>query len=173
MKEFIIDNLDVLVTIIGFIITYKMTTMAVGDEIRKSKISHNAEMIHALPLELCEFMGKIQKHGNNDARLKDYEKIMSKILAYGSRDAVNIAVEVQQASYRTAKTGEDVGQTLLVLVSLLITQLKYDISEEIMSPESWFKMKINDYENVRVKVVSVTIEFIIKFGLNDAFYIEK
>ena len=42
---------------------------------------------------------------------------------------------------------------MLVLFSLLITQLKYEISDEIISPESWFKLKINDYDTVREKMI--------------------
>ena len=34
MKEFLLNNVDIFVTIIGFVITYHMTTKSVGDKIR-------------------------------------------------------------------------------------------------------------------------------------------
>lgn len=61
MKGFLINNLDVFVTILGFFITYKLTTKTFGNEIKKSKIDQNVEATHSLPLELCNMMSKIQK----------------------------------------------------------------------------------------------------------------
>lgn len=177
MKDFLLNNIDVMVTIIGFVITYHMTTKSVGDEIRKNKVAHNVEMIHSLPLELCNMMAKIQKSPgtNKKATIKqqDYEELMTKIFAYGSKDAVTLATEIQQTFYRIARTNEDYGQKLLILFSLLITQLKYDISDEIVSPESWFRLKINDYENVRNDMVLKINQLISELSLNEKFYVEK
>ena len=177
MKDFLLNNLDIFVTVIGFVVTYHMTTKSVGDEIRKNKIAHNVEKIHSLPLELCNMMSKIQKSSSNSKkpaiRQQDYEDLMIKIFAYGSRDAVTLATEIQQMFYKVAKTDEDCGQELLVLFSLLITQLKYDISDEIISPESWFRLKINDYENVRDDMVVKINNWISRLSLNEKFYVEK
>lgn len=177
MKEFLLNNVDIFVTIIGFVITYHMTTKSVGDEIRKNKIAHNVEMIHSLPLDLCNMMSKIQKSSGNSKKpaikQQDYEDLMTKIFAYGSKDAVTLATEIQQTYYRIAQTDEDHGHKLLILFSLLITQLKYDISDEIVSPESWFKLKINDYENVRGDMVIKINNWISQLSLNEKFYVEK
>lgn len=175
MKDFLLNNLDIFVTIIGFVITYQMTTKSVSDEIRKSKIAHNVEVIHPLLLELCNMMSKIQKSAGkkNAVSPHEYEMLMTKIFAYGSKGAVSLATEIQQTFYKVAKTNEDCGQELLVLFSLLITQLKYDISDEIMSPESWFRLKINDYENVRDDMVLKINNWISQLSLNEKFYVEK
>lgn len=177
MKEFLLNNVDIFVTIIGFVITYHMTTKSVGDEIRKNKIAHNVEMIHSLPLDLCNMMSKIQKSSGNSKKpaikQQDYEDLMTKIFAYGSKDAVTLATEIQQTYYRIAQTDENHGQKLLILFSLLITQLKYDISDEIVSPESWFRLKINDYENVRGDMVIKINNWISQLSLNEKFYVEK
>ena len=87
MKDFLLNNLDIIVTIIGFVITYQMTTKSVSDEIRKSKIAHNVEVIHPLLLELCNMMSKIQKSAGkkNAVSLHEYEMLMTKIFAYGSK----------------------------------------------------------------------------------------
>ena len=97
---------------------------------------------------------------------------MTKIFAYGSKDAVALAVEIQQTFYKIQKTGEDYGQYLLVLFALLITQLKYEISDEIISPESWFKLKINDYDTAREKLVEEINRTTKALGLNKKFYIK-
>ena len=175
MKDFIVNNLDVFVTILGFLITYKLTTKTFGNEIRKSKIDQNIEVIHSLPLELCNLMSKIQKSQGQKIKVSadEYEKLMTKIFAYGSKEAVALAVEIQQTFYRVAKTNEDCGQYLLVLFALLITQLKYEISDEIISPESWFKLKINDYDNVRESIIKEINVVIKNLGLNEKFCVKN
>ena len=174
MKDFIVNNLDVFVTVLGFFITYKLTTKTFGNEIRKSKIDQNIEAMYSLPLELCNLMSKIQKlqGQKNKPAADEYEKLMTKIFAYGSKDAVALAVEIQQTFYKIQKTGEDYGQCLLVLFALLITHLKYEISDEIISPESWFKLKINDYDTAREKIVEEINRTIKSLGLNKKFYIK-
>ena len=175
MKEFIINNLDVFVTVLGFFITYKLTTKTFGNEIRKSKIDQNVEAMHSLPLELCNMMSKVQKSSGkkNSVSNDEYEKLMTKIFAYGSKDAVALAVEIQQTFYKVGKTNEDYGQYLLVLFALLITQLKYEISDEIISPESWFKLKINDYDTVRESAVKDINSVIDKLDLNKKFCVKE
>ena len=175
MKEFLINNLDVFVTILCFFITYKLTTKTFGNEIKKSKIDQNVEAIHSLPLELCNMMSKIQKSqgSKNTVSASEYESLMTKIFAYGSKDSVAIAIEIQQTFYRVNKTGEDCGQYLLVLFSLLITQLKYEISDEIIFPESWFKLKINDYDTVREKMIDKINHVVKTFELNKKFMVKK
>ena len=174
MTEFIMSIINLFVTIIGFAITYKLTTITFANEIRKSKIDQNIEAIHSLPLKLCNLMSKIQKSGErkNAITANEYENLMSKIFAYGSKDAVALAIRIQQTFYKVAKTNEDCGKYLLVLFSLLITQLKYEISDEIISPESWFKMRINDYDDSREKIVIMINSTIKALNLNKKFVIK-
>lgn len=164
--------ITVAVTVLGFIITYKMTAKSFGNEIRKTKISHNVEIIHSLPFDLCKLMSKIQKSKGKKLNANEYEGLITKIFAYGSKDAVNIATEIQQTLYRAAATNEDCGRKLLILFSILITQLKYDISDESITPESWFKLYINDYENERKALAKEINQLISEFSLNEKFYID-
>ena len=60
-----------------------------------------------------------------------------------------------------------------MLFALLITQLKYEISDEIISPESWYKLKINDYETERESFVGKLNETIKKLDLNKKFLVKK
>lgn len=174
MTEFIMSIINVFVTIIGFAITYILTTITFANEIRKSKIDQNIEAIHSSTLELCNMMSKIQKsrEQKNAPPTNEYEDLMSKIFAYCSKDAVALAIEIQQTFYKVAKTNEDCGRYLLVLFSLLITQLKYEISDEIISPESWLKMRINDYDDSREKIVIMINSTIKELNLNKKFVIK-
>lgn len=182
--SFISDHIDTIltvsVTILGFVITYFKTKQSFSNEVRKSKIAHNVEIIHSLPFDLGELMTRIQKQSANASAPRkdifisaDYEALMTKILAYGSADAVKIATEIQQTSFRSTQTGEDCGKRLLILYALLITQLKYDISDEIISPESWFRLKINDYETTRNDVIQKINEYVDVLKLNKKFHIKQ
>ena len=71
---------------------------------------------------------------------------MAKILCYGSYDAIRIAVHNQRNTYNPFP--ESIQWTNLVLYSLLIVQIKFDLTSTVISPESYFKLKINDYETV-------------------------
>jgi len=172
MKEILLNNfgslITVFVTIVGFIITYFGTTKSFKDEIAKEKISQNIENIHKLPFEICELMN-INKA--NEIDLKTYKELMSKVLAYGSKDAVSIAIHMQQLSYElNNRQPNDVDKLeVLVAYSLLFTQIKYDLSSEIVSPESWFKLKVNDYPKIRRQVVPIINRVVDELYLNKDF----
>ena len=175
MKDFISNNfatiISMFVTIIGFVVTYFVTTKSFKNEIAKEKLSQNIENIHELPYEICELMNVTDSNG---IKLKDYKKIMSKVLAYGSKDAVSIAIHMQQLSYKldNIKPSNEEKWEVLVAYSLLLTQIKWDLSSEIISPESWFKLKINDYPTVRKQIVPIINNVIDKLELNSAFKVK-
>ena len=105
MKELIIDNLDVIVTIFGFLITYKLTAKTFINEIRKSKIDHNVESIHSLPLELCNMMSKIQqaKGSKNVPFVAEFLYLVpkSELKAKGSRKLDNITIDEVSTVFRS------------------------------------------------------------------------
>ena len=51
-------------------------------------------------------MSKVQKSqgSKNAVSASEYEALMTKIFAYGSKDAVAIAIEIQQTFYKINKT---------------------------------------------------------------------
>ena len=61
----------------------------------------------------------------------------------------------------------------LVAYALLITQIKYDLTSEVISPESWFKMKITDYETLRPVAIKMINELVDSLNLNKEFMVKK
>ena len=164
MLEFLKSHIDTILTVgvtaIGFIVTYFMTKKNFRDEIKKEKISIATESIQSLPYEFCELMSKTIK-GSIDP--KEYEKLLSKVIAYGSNDAIKIAIAMQRNAYQKS------GKNPIVFFSLLITQLKYDLTSEIISPESWCLLKINDYDTTKDKTKAQINEIIEELDLNKKF----
>ena len=58
---------------------------------------------------------------------------------------------------------------MLAAYSLLITQLKYDLTSEIISPESWFQLRMNDYEKIQPQMQKSINDLIKELDLNHAF----
>ena len=134
--------ITVLVTVIGFIITYFMTKKNFTDEVKKEKITHTAEAIQSLPYDICQMMDStIKKKDFSKEQVEQYGKMLSKVLAYGSKDAVNIAIRMQQLAYTLNDRPANERHSVLAAYALLITQLKYDLTSEIISPESWFQLR--------------------------------
>lgn len=171
--SFLIEHLDaivtVFITIVGFVVTYLMTKKNFKDEIKKSKITLASEQIQTLPYDICQLMDAMIK-GAQDDIVKQYGSILSKVLAYGSSHAVKIAIKMQRMSYgSTNNTSFDDRLPMLAAYSLLITQLKYDLTAEIISPESWFQLRMNDYEKIRLKMRQSINDLIKELDLNNSF----
>lgn len=171
---FYIEHLDaivtMLVTIIGFVVTYLMTKRNFKDEVKKNKIALASDQIQTLPYDICQLMDAMIKGKNQESLLHQYGSILSKVLAYGSSHAIRIAIKMQQMSYKSASTiSFDERLPMLALYSLLITQLKYDLTSEIISPESWFQLRMNDYETIQPKMKEAINGLVKELDLNDTF----
>lgn len=171
---FYIEHIDtivtIVITIIGFVVTYLMTKKNFKDEVKKNKIALASEQIESLPYDICQLMDAMIKGTSKDV-LEKYGSILSKVLAYGSSQAVNIAIKMQRMSYESSTTSSlDERLPILAAYSLLITQLKYDLTSEIISPESWFKLRMNDYDkNIQPKMKKAINDLINELHLNSSF----
>ena len=59
----------------------------------------------------------------------------------------------------------------LAAYSLLITQLKYDLTAEVISPESWFMLRITDYEKKQEEIKSEINNIVDNLRLNKLFHV--
>ena len=171
---FYIEHLDaivtMLVTIIGFVVTYLMTKKNFKDEVKKNKIALASDQIQTLPYDICQLMDAMIKGNQQGEILNQYSSILSKVLAYGSSHAIKIAIKMQQMSYvSTSNASIDERLPMLAAYSLLITQLKYDLTSEIISPESWFQLRMNDYEKIQPQMQKSINDLIKELDLNHAF----
>lgn len=175
---FIENHLDtiatIFTTIVGFVITFLLTRKSYRDEVRKNKIAIGADAMKEIPVELCKLMdGAAGILKGTPITAEKYADLMSRILSYGSKDAVSIAVHMQQLAYSN-RDGQDeqMKWEALVAYALLITQIKYDLTSEVVSPESWFNLKITDYHTIRPKVVKMINELVDSLNLNREFKVK-
>lgn len=132
------------ITIIGFIVTYLLTSKNLKDEIQKTKGNKAIELMQEIPYELLQFINGLGKLAANEA-VNKLNKVITTICAYGSPSAVKILEEYQKEIFNNG--GKDT-KILFAYLGLLISQIKFDITGEIMSPESWLIIKINDYHKI-------------------------
>lgn len=171
MKALLYSHLDTLitvsVTVLGFLISSVMMHRSFQNEIRRDKISKTTDCIQTLPYEICQLMD-IAKSGG--VGVEDYKKLMTKVLSYGSNNAVKIAIKMQEIVYMDAELKNDNNRyTMLTAYALLISQVKYDLTDEIISPESWFRLKITDYQMIRDRIKTCINSIIKELQLNKDF----
>ena len=140
---------SILITIGGFIFTSINITKKFENEIRKTKQEVSINEMQSIPYDLFFLMEMPEesKKGSGKYSKKNfqaYKGIMAKILCYGSYDVIRIAIHTQRNSYNPFP--ESIQWSMLILYSLLIVQIKFDITGTVISPESYFKIKISDYE---------------------------
>ena len=107
-----------------------------------------------MPYDILSLMDKMTKNSSSSSSsgevleefLEEFGKIMNTVCAYGSKDAIKIASIMQSENYRMAneKKENQNKYRILCFYSLLVTQIKYDVTNIVNSPELWFKLKIND-----------------------------
>ena len=120
-------------------------------------------------LELLEKMNKSQGQGDI---LNDFISLMNTVYAYGSEKAILIAATMQKENYEKAKSKQFEKYRAISLYTLLATQIKYDVTGIVVSPEFWLQMKLNDYSvsksefkkanNLIVKELNLKSEFKVK-----------
>lgn len=178
MIEFIKNHIDTLitvsVTIVGFVVTFLMSQKKFRDEIIQSKVMSNADNIRSLPYDICQLMNKFSnKSGAKPLPANEYVELLSKVLAYGSRAAISIAVHLQEMVYaNNAQADTHSLYEMLACYSLLITQIKYDLTAETISPECWFKLKLTDYSKSRSEIVKASNYLVKELDLRKDFLIE-
>ncbi len=175
MIEIIKDHIDTIltvgVTILGFVITYIMTKKNLKDEIKKDKISLATQTIYTLPFDICQLMDDTIKSRikNPQDFVQEYGIMLSKVLSYGSKEAIKIAVKMQQLSYDAENKATEERYPIIAAYALLITQLKYDLTSEVISPESWFEMRMKDYNTVQTSMKNALNKLIDELKLNPDF----
>ncbi len=160
-----------IVTIIGFIVTYIMTKKNLKDEVHKIKQNISIELMQKIPFEILEYFDSLKK-ANSDELLLKLQSIMSQVYAYGSVNAIKTLVAFQTINYHI-KEMENKTDTL-ILLSILVSQIKYDITGEIIDPTNWLKIKIRDYKETLEPSISANVNFLIdKYELNKKLKVGK
>ncbi|MCI8366266.1 MAG: hypothetical protein HFJ66_01500 [Eggerthellaceae bacterium] len=132
------------VTLIGIAVSYWLSKKNLKEETARMYEQQSLAKINDLPFRVAGLIDDIESGKLDPDSMK---QLLSTIYAYGSPDAIKIIVAFQENNFRhvTPENPADPFYTIS-LISVLITQLKFDLTGRIVNPECWFRLRINDYD---------------------------
>ena len=157
-----------IISVIGFIVTYKSMKRNFKEELEKEKTSIHIEKMSSIPYEILKLMDNIMQTGGKGDLLNDFTSLMDTIYAYGSKEAIKIAATMQKENYTLRNT---VSFNKYRAISLLATQIKSDVTGIRVSPELWLEMKITDYANNKEEFKKVNNDIVRELKLGSSFCI--
>ncbi|MBQ6486615.1 hypothetical protein IJI76_02755 [Candidatus Saccharibacteria bacterium] len=162
METFIRENsgiINLTVVLVGYVVTFLSARYSFRKELKKIQRQKILEKMEDTPYTLTCILDNVldAKGGNIERCANDINNIGNKILSYGSRDAIKIYKSLQVSMRDNPK---DVFNTMAHL-SLLICQLRYDLTSEIISPLDWFSIKIRNISKAQEREIKSDINQII------------
>ena len=164
-----------LISIIGFIATNRSVKRDFKNEILKQRNEIALNKMATMPMRILELLGTIiETGGQNEELAKEFDGFMNEVYAYGSENAIALISKIQKDNMFFGDNVADRNlYELIAMYILLATQIKYDVTGIIVSPEKWYEMRINDYEINREKMRLANNNVVKMFELNKRFYIKK
>ena len=168
IKIILPSGITAIVTILGFIISYRLNSRRVKEEILKYKASKTLDKLEDMPRRILSLIDSIRRSQNSVIALQEeYLDILNQVFCYGSHDAVRIASTMQQYIY-SLHEGKNNNRVVAYYV-LLICQIRYDLSGEIISPNEWYRMRMSEYENDSLRLKEMNNDIVKQLQLNKAF----
>lgn len=164
-----------LISIIGFIATNRSVKRDFKNEILKQRNEIALNKMATMPMRILELLGTIiETGGQNEELAKEFDGFMNEVYAYGSENAIALISKIQKDNIFFGDNVADRNlYELIAMYILLATQIKYDVTGIIVSPEKWYEMRMNDYEINREKMRLANNNVVKMFELNKRFYIKK
>lgn len=164
-----------MISIIGFIATNRSVKRDFKNEILKQRNEIALNKMATKPMRILELLGTIiETGGQNEELAKEFDGFMNEVYAYGSENAIALISKIQKDNMFFGDNVADRNlYELIAMYILLATQIKYDVTGIIVSPEKWYEMRMNDYEINREKMRLANNNVVKMFKLNKRFYIKK
>lgn len=159
------------ISIIGFVLTNLSMKRNFKNELLKEKVSVHIEKMSEMPYHILELMEKMIKTPSSEEVLEEFKKNLNTICAYGSSKAIEIASTMQSENYLYSDKEDRDKYRVIAFYALLVTQIKYDVTGIINSPEMWYMMKMTDYRKGRSKFQESNNQIVRELKLNSGFKI--
>lgn len=165
-----------LVSIIGFVVTSKSIKKNFRNELLKQRDNIVLEKMATKPYEILKLMDDMVETTKND---KDpdgeaFKKLLNEIFSYGSEKAISLASSMQTELYSHNGNKSNMNQyRMLSYYVLLATQVRYDVTGTYINPESWFRMKITDFEKCKKEIVKSSNDLVKELKLSKRFKMKK
>lgn len=165
--------LTIIVSILGFIITYIQVKKTILAELQKQKQQIFLNKMIDIPIRLLRLFDKLKEENYVKDNLdKEYNEIINTIIAYGSKDVVKIATKMHQFEFENENNKYSF--EIFARAILIIMQLKFEITNIAINPELLYFKKTNDYfqdQDYREKLIIINNEIVNEEKLNREFLI--
>jgi len=168
--------IQAVISILGFVTTYLFMRKSFKNELSKQKSTLILEEMSKLPYQILMFYEKILNLEGKPISQKNVSEIIEiyyKIYSYGTIDAIKIITEMQKNNYISAiNPNSDNENRVLPFCILLVCQIKYDISDILISPLSWYILKIKDFDQKLMdNYIKANNDIVNELNLNSGFLI--
>lgn len=171
INDSMLGVLNALFTLIGFVVTIYTFKRSLKNELIKTQNSITLDQVRDLPYEILDNFDKLNDNFyNEEQQLKDFSAVMKKIYAYGSKDSICIISKMQEENNQQLYIESNKLRPMCFYI-LLVTQIKFDVTGDAVSPELWYKMKINDYHKNKTNIKVANNEIVNELHLNKNFKI--
>ncbi len=178
----ITSGLTLLTTIVGFIINYIFIIKQFQYEVKKKKSDLILNKMSNAISYIIEIRASSLLFANKEISDKEKEKIKYKcskiiplynklIYGFGSNDAIEILESINKENIKNANNTNDNPYRILCLYQLLIIQIRYEVTDVIISPITWFSTNIEKFEEEKENFINETNNIIDELNLNQKFKI--
>lgn len=157
-----------LISLIGIVINYLVTKGTVKREINK----YQKTIIIDKSSEIMSKAFNLFNIKTSEMTTEKYIELQKEIYCYSSKKATELFSIVMEESYKLPDTDT---RRMFAALTLFMAQMKFDISGEIISPDTILKIRIKDYDsNIEFKrdINSKINQLILELNLNKKFKID-
>jgi len=166
----ITSGIPAVVSIIGFILTYFLNKRNFQEEVTKQRLNVQLEKTSRLPYHIQELLVQLVEAGNSQKHIVKHtdsmRDLLATVFAYGSRDAILLATNMQEQIYAMQRNPDSVSPySLIAYYILLLCQVKYDLTGVEINPEFWYRMRLKDYSALKDELDRITNEIVERLNL--------
>lgn len=175
LKDWLTIVVPTIISIIGFVVTFISLNKSFKDELNKQRMGVHIDKMSTIPYDILKLLDTIiqSTNQNQGVAIEDMYCLLNNIFAYGSEKAIQLAALMQKENYSNAENPERMNRyKAMSLYILLATQIKYDVTGIIVSPEFWFQMRLTDYENNKEHFKTEINQLIKELHMRNDFLIE-
>lgn len=186
--------ITILVAIAGFSVNSMLNRRSLTNEIIKHKSNKQLDKLQEIPIELLNCINMLtdkdlilfKNPSKNDASVfsDNIRNMINTLAAYGSKDAIKLTGHLNQALYKIrSKFSENKTKLvpleyrveLIVYLTLLLCQLKLDLTNTLMEPNLYYRCRINEdslkFNDFNAKMIELNNNIVKDLKLNKAFKI--
>jgi len=162
----------IIVAILGIICTFIQIKKSLTNDIYKQKSELQVNNMSDVCREILYFLDSLSNNKmDNDTLSNEIKNIRDSIFCYGSELANKLFSSICEIQYSGKRDKNTLAYTM-ALYLLLVSQIRYDVTGEAISPEYWYRASIKDYYKNQSIYQDANNKIVNQYLLNKKFIIQ-